>query len=334
MKIALISGNRGRWHTSDPNADFRNDHGVETWIHVLGGHFFGSPSEKELPTAAELASFDLIISNSEMRLIPGLAKLSRERRAGQLWVTLIEGAYWEWFDLSGAQAELLRNSDVIGVINRSTTEFFDAIAPGKAHWIGVPVPLDFIESFAKPYPGDREGVLAMMRIYRAPTILAAQGLSEPAVCLVPKLSRTFKNWRKYGSKDRRFFAAKLEKVFPETEFRLEVDQAEFIPELAKFRAAVSLDLRRAWGRNVLEAIAVGTPVVSSGSVEHAQELCPQWMVADELQVEAARSILREILANPARTASELSFAQEKLRERYSPEAAKARLAAALKMDGF
>lgn len=301
MRVLLIGGNPGRWNYADPDRPYTLTNGIEAWVNALQGDYYGG---RHAPKRHEMAPYDLVIANLNPWLIPEYVPLAENRPSGQQWVTLLEGAGEDYLDPTPGLLRVLNASDLVATINRRVTAYIRTLCRSRVEWIGIPYPVAEIEALATPAKARREQVLVCPRRYRAPSFMVAEALELPTVAYFVKVSRKLSNLplffkhRYYG----RDLLAHLWLNESHTTARialLERELPDFWREAGACQLWVNLDPRTTWARYVLDAAALGVPIISTESTAHAPLLFPETTVRDVYCIEEAIEIGRRLLRDEA-----------------------------------
>ena len=329
MRALILGGTRGQWNFASPPSDHRLTNGVEGWTFALQGDYLnGSLLSKE-----HLTQYDLIVANLNPVHFSHYLPLVENRPANVRWVSLIEGGGEDYFDVSPTLQRILDASDLIAVINQRTTGYFRAMTKAKVAWIGIPFPYETLQTFATPPEQRRREVLVCPRKQRYPSLVAAEALGLPISAFLENTPHTVKNvglFLRRGSWRKDFPAqawTAQQNCVPRIGYP-ECDLPDFWRIAGGCALWVDLDPRTTWARFVLDAAALGVPIVATESTDHAPLLFPETTVRDVFCVEEAIAIGKRLLAEPDWAISVTEKAREKL-PLFTPEACVQRLKTAL-----
>jgi hypothetical protein len=333
MRRALVIGGiRGRWDHTIQNANWQFTNTVEAWVNALQGDYWGPRP----PPLSVIREYELVIANLNPTHVPAYARLAKERPVGTRWVSLVEGDGHDYLEPSPRLLEVLDHSDLVATITCHTTAYFRALTRTPVAYIGVPYPVDYVSGLATPVHEREPVALICPRSNRCPSLAVAAGLGMPVRLYVPKVPRTLRNVvlfarRGYLGKDlhARWWRRTLGEM--RAEVLLERELTDFWPEAGRCRLWINLDARYTWARYVLDAAALGVPIIATRSTGHAPVLFPETTVENVFAVGEAVRIGRRLLAEPSFAEEITARAGQGLRE-YSAEACVERLKAALRGD--
>ena len=324
-----MGGNPGRWNYQNPDAAYRIANGVEAWVFALKGDWIG----RKMPEPSEIQDYDLVMANLNPPNLPAYLRLMQSKPAGQKWVALIEGCGYDYLDASPMMREAMDRCDLVANINRHTTEFIRHLTKTPVEWIGIPHPSESIRQFSTPAEEQRNEVLICPRQQRAPSFAVAEGLGIPIRAYFQKVSRTPKNIGIYLKEG--YFGSDLRVkkwLEIESEVRkigdIEREMPVFWREGGACKLWINLDPRFTWGRFILDAAALGVPIISTVSASHSSLLFPETTVENVFCVDEAIEIGKRILSDEPFRKRVIQFAQNGL-EAFSPEACVKRLCSAL-----
>lgn len=326
-RTAFLGANPGRWRSGEPGEQFVNTNGVEAWAHALRGEYIGAP----FPHPDELAKFELVIANTVHRLVPEYEQFIKIKVKAQKWVALIEGDGMDYTRLVPRLSSFLDRCDLVININPYSTPLIRALTKTPVEEFGIPYPVEAMRAKRIP-PSEREREILICPSHaREPSILAAEAAAKDSSAklrlYVPKVSRKWSNrglFLKAASLDRDILAKAMQKRLPDAVVELEKELPEFWADAARCAVWMNLDPRYTWGRYVLDAAALGVPIVTTRSTGHGPELFPETTVEKVFEVEKAAQIAKRLLSDPDFARKVSAYADAKL-DAFSYENAKSRL---------
>ena len=327
-----MGGNPGRWNYTNPDPPYRIANGVEAWAIALKGDWIG----RKMPTSAEIEDYDLVIANLNPANIPSYLQLIRRKPAKQRWVALIEGCGFDYLDASPPLRELMNLCNLVANINLHTTAYLQHLTTTPVEWIGIPYPIQQVKEFETSPDLHRNEVLICPRQQRTPSFLVAEALGVPVRAYFQKVSRTPKNLKLYleegyFGKDLRVKRWLEEKNSTLKIGELERDMPTFWRDGGGCKLWVNLDPRYTWGRFVLDAAALGVPIISTKSTAHASILFPETTVDNAFCIDEAIDIGKRLLSDEAFRLKVIQTSQAGLQE-FSPESCVNRLLKALEKE--
>lgn len=330
----MVDSRKESWSASDANPPHLNSTSVEQWVHCLNGVHIGGDTTPSF----DPAQFDLIIANLNKQHWPAFARLLKQRKGTTKWLALIEWDISMYAEPNEDLFTILRNCDLVGTINRHTTDYFDWLSGGKARWVGVPYPVNRIAQFRKPFESRTKKILCTMRDPQGYSIAAISRAGQSAVVPIPSVGRSLSNWKEFAAagrvaKDIRVQQAAKTYDGNQAEFVVAPNDEAWYEFASQFGTWVNLDPRFTWARSVLDAAALEIPIVSTSSTDHASELFPALAVTHACQTGEAAFLIRKAIENPEWAHQQAVVARKKLESEYSPVAAMDRLIGALESVG-
>jgi glycosyltransferase involved in cell wall biosynthesis len=105
---------------------------------------------------------------------------------------------------------------------------------------------------------------------------------------------------------------------PKIDIHYETRLDMYYSQAGKAKLWLNLDDRYTWGRYVLDAAALGVPIISTVNTGHASKLFPDFTVDSPFAIDEAVHLSQRILQDPEYAQSVCDQAWEGLQE-YSPE---------------
>lgn len=326
--MVLIGGDRGTWSAQHADAPHRHTNGIYAWVHAFGGRYVGPP----FSNFAALQENELVIANLEPTLLREFRRLATSRPKGVQWVSLIEGSAERYFEPMSDLAEILDASDLVMTVNARTEAFFQAMTTTPVKTIGIPYPVEHLQSIRQPY--DKNGaVLVCPMSLDEPSLLVASALDRKIIAFAPKLSRKAKNVKRFiasrSTSSSLLIDEKSNRYGQNSEIFAQTSVEQFWEIASQCSLWINLDPRWTWSRYVLDAAALGIPMLTTVQTVHGQTLFPQTTVNSPFDVPKAVEIGRRILADDPFCDNVRNFAQSRLGE-YGREPTMARIRAALR----
>ena len=294
-RAVVLNEFAGRWNYADPPEMFVNASGVAAWALALKGDYWGGNA----PSPSELGAYELVVANLFPTHIAAYARLAAARPRGVKWVSLIEGSGELYYDEVPGLREALDHSDLVISINRHTTPLIQALTSTPVHYHGIPYPVEAMRARRVPLSARRPEVLLCPRSLRTPSIEVVKRCGLTVRAYAPKVSRKVSNVPKYireGRYSKDIEVRKLEALLPQGSIvGYEKYDAPYFAETAGCLLWVNLDPRFTWGRFVLDAAALGIPIVSTESTGHGSLLFPKTTVKDAFQVKDAIDIAQRLV---------------------------------------
>jgi hypothetical protein len=331
-RTLVIGGDPGHWSYRSVPEFHRLTNGVAGWVTALQADYVGPRT----PARHVLAGYDLIIANLNAHHIPHYVALAESRPPGQRWVSLVEGCACDYLDPSTALLRVLNASDLVAVINADTTAYFRLLCRARVEWIGVPYPVHDVGALATPWESRRDEILVCPRHSRSPSLLVAEALSLPVRAYFPRVAHTTRNLglflrHGYSGVDLWARAWQQEAKGAPRIGQVERGLTDFWREAGACRVWIDLDPRFTWARFVLDAAALGVPIITTDSTAHGRLLFPDTTVESVFRVDEAIAIGRRLLEDETAAHDVVRAARQKL-SLFTPDACLGRLAAGLQQE--
>lgn len=290
----LVSGwKSGRWSAAGKTVDESLCTGVQSWVYAFDGDYIG---HRDL-TRRDLDRYDIVIMNTSPPFLP-LARLAEDRPATQKWVSLIEGAAEDYFVPQEHLKALLGASDLVNLINRHSLPLFRALTNCRVEPIGIPYPVDGVQKFRTPLERrSRRVFLCTQLLRRWNDHLAARQVGLPYYGyemrkarpgLLPSLSRLARTGSIGADPEENVTQAR--RLYNDADLEVVVFTKDLRRYFADNGAAwfwMNLESRHTWARFVLDAAALGMPIVTTNATCHGQTFFPLTTVENVMQIDRA-----------------------------------------------
>lgn len=302
-KVLVISGIRERWKASERHNDAATMNGVEAWVYAMNGDYIG----ENTITEKDITRYDIVICNTNEvytpRRVEKLLRLCESRPSHTQWVTLIEGSASDYLIPSQKVRNLLQSSSLINCINRHSVPLFRALSSTPTEYIGIPYPLDEIVRYRVPIEQRIKKVLCCGLLLKRwndyyaakSTGLAYYGYERG---FSRKLRYMVKNWQTHRAvfNNKKAFQT-IDAIYqdPQLEIRKLSSLHDYFSHNAYAWLWINLDDRYTWGRYVLDAAALGIPIISTPSTGHAPELFPLTMVDTPFSLDKATELAKTLV---------------------------------------
>lgn len=294
-KTVLLGGNRKPWSYFDRHGVSAWTNGIESWVDALQGYYFGH-NQASIDLVKD---FQIVINNTNKIDSPSTLKkylhLAESRPSSTKWVTLLEGDMTDYLKPRDYLRELLDVSDLVNCINEHTVSFFQQLTSTPVHYIGIPYPFNEIQQLKRPIEErTRRMLLCSQTLVRWNEFTVAKQLSFDYFGFEKGLSRKLRNlyinWTNYKvlmnndvpfSIANRLYRDPSYQIIPMTSLQ------EFLFKSSNSWMWLNLDPRYTWGRYVLDAAALGIPIIATQSTGHASHLFPELTLVNEFEVDKA-----------------------------------------------
>lgn len=306
-RVLLTGEKDGRWAANGKTVDELLVTGVMSWVYAFNGDYVG---HRQL-TPQDLQRYDLVIANLNRPLAP-LLRLAQARPASLRWVSLVEGPAHEYFGPEPDLKALLDASDLVNVINRHSLPLFQALTRRPVAYIGIPYPVDGVRQLRVPIEARRRRVFLCAHLTRQwNEYLVGRTLDLPcygyAVRRPPSrgLSRlkalvrgdgSSRNDEAHLDETRALYRA----IFPDEAVGVVSHTKDMKRYFLEHRDAlfwISLDSRHTWSRFVLDAAALGMPMITTAATSHGVLLFPETTVTHAMELDRVTALGRQLIAD-------------------------------------
>jgi hypothetical protein len=346
-RVLVLSNLKGRWSAAHQPGEVRATmNGVESWVYAFNGDYCGY---KEA-TTAEIANYDIVIANSNLSFLPDFIRLAESRPQHTHWVMLIEGDASDYIALHPTIQRAFAVSDVVNCINRFTVPLLRELvrlsgACTKVEYIGIPYPIEGVRQFAtlseNRFTTVRKSVLLCSPLLSRSNDYAVARMFQQAHSEITyygfekRISRKWVNWREFWRERSLDPTIRLKRTAqfyndPHLVIRPFDNLHTFFARTADTFLWLNLDPRFTWGRYVLDAAALGIPIITTASTGHGELLFPDTTLQHEYDLDGAVLIAERLLTDALFYQHITEYAFEAL-QAYSASALTARLCAFLEI---
>ncbi|MFM2133229.1 MAG: hypothetical protein RL156_510 [Bacteroidota bacterium] len=331
-RVLVVGGNKGRWTAAERAHEAGLVSGVEAWVFATGGNYVCG---REL-TPAMIAEHDVVIMNlnaiTEPQRLASVRALAENRPTHVQWVNLLEGDMRWYLRPLPHLRELFDAGTFVNCINVHAHPFIQSLTASPVHTLGIPYPAHGVRACATPWPQRKRSVhICPFLKTRWSEYAVAKNLSLPITGYERRLSRKLntlvRNYQSTGS----FVNRDINKQFADSIYHtpaVDVQYEMWFEDYYRFTSSsalwLNLDDRYTWGRFVLDAAALGVPLVSTISTGHSARFFPELTVQSPFDVTEAESMARRVLTDDAFAAQAADYAWEQLQE-YTPQRMKEKL---------
>jgi hypothetical protein len=305
-RVAVSGWKPGRWSAAGRSLDESLCTGVQSWVYAFGGDYIG---HRDL-ARRDLDAYDILIVNTNKPLAP-LAQLARDRPASLKWVSLIEGNADDYCVPQEHLRALLDASDLVDTINRRSLPLFRRLTTSRVEQIGMPYPVEGVRRFATPLARRKPRAFLctqLSRRWNEHLVARELGLgcfghdlrTSRDEGLLPLITRAIK--ARSFAVDREENAGKMRRLYGDDALGFMTftkDAGSYLAESGNSLLWLDLDDRHTWARFVLDAAALGVPIIATASTGHGETLFPLTTVADFMDIERAVEIGRRLIGDRA-----------------------------------
>lgn len=328
-RVAVIGGNlhpKKRWKFSErPKIDAETANGIDAWVFAFNAEFI----EYSVLHREDLENFDLVLANlnSIPRSYLQLHKhLAENRKSGQKWVCIIEGSALDYLKPDPLLLSTLRAADLVNCINIHSLPLFTNFVGEKAQYIGIPYPVDGVARFRTSIDKRKKEIcICPLLMNRWNDYFVAREIGLPyygfAQLLMRQPKRALYNWKKFGSIfDKERPKRNIQNVFNDQnlEIRSEVPLSQIMQVNGSAWLWLNLDERFTWGRYVLDAAALGIPIITTKSTGHGELLFPETTLDNAFQTDKAIELGKRLVNDREFYEHVAKYPQDKM-EQYKPE---------------
>jgi len=316
------------WRWSDRAHEEASTNGVEAWVYALRGEY---KMWREL-RREDFSGYDLIILNMNPAALGHYKRLLDDgagRRAKV--VGLYEGDLSLLHERWRTWGEVADRCDMVIAINRHGIGLLGELTSTPVRYIGIPYPVDGVRAYHVPVEERRREVfLCAFLLARPLDYLAARPLNIPMYGYEDTFSRRPRELARHRTFDKLRYVRRAADLYGDPALTVlpKTNLVAFFERASQSLLWMNLDTRYTWGRYVIDAAALGIPVVSTRETGHAPDLFPDLTVETPYDIDGATRIARRLLEDDAfymhvaeRAAAGLDW--------YRPEATAARLLDAL-----
>lgn len=302
-KVLVIAGIRERWSAKERQQQAATMNGVESWVYAFNGDYIGENSV----TSDDIARYDIVIGNTnyirQAKHAEKLLTLINNRPTHTKWITLIEGCASDYLIPSPYIKTIFDSSDMVNCINRHSLPFLQSLTSTKVEYIGIPYPVDEIVKLRIPIEKRNKSIFCcglLLKRWNDYHVAKQLGLSYYGYerGFSRKLKYIAKNWSEHRSifnQNKAFDTVRHIYNDPNLQIRKIASQNDYFSDNANAYMWLNLDDRYTWGRYVLDAAALGIPIISTDSTGHAAELFPLTTLNNEYNIEKAVELGKKLI---------------------------------------
>jgi len=336
-KVLVVGGNPVRWSAHERESERSITNGIEAWVYAFNGDYC---THKHL-TVELVSNYDVVICNSNyfydesyiMQYLP----VAQKRPQHVHWVTLLEGNMLDYVKPTKHIREYLDSSDLINCINRFATAFIQELTITPVRYVGIPYPVDGIKALRVQHEQRiRNTFICPFLLQRWTDYFVAKHLGLPYGGYEEKASRKLKhvkhNYTKFGTLlNKDVQVDKVKERYRDTQLTIEYAESLecFFMNKSNSYLWVNMDERYTWGRYVLDAAALGIPIITTPSTGHGEILFPKTTVAHPFDIEQAVILGKRLIEDETFYREVIEYADSGI-ELYKPEIIKDKLLQELK----
>ncbi|MFM8472451.1 MAG: glycosyltransferase [Candidatus Kapaibacterium sp.] len=325
-QVLVVGGNAGTWDASERAHESSVTSGIEAWVFATGGRYVCGRDV----TPDIIARHDIVIMNlnaiAEPEQLSSVRRLAENRPDHVHWMTLLEGDMKWYLKPLPHLRELFNASTFVNCINIHAHDFIRSLTTSPVHTLGIPYPAAGVRACATPRERRTRSVhICPFLRSRWNDYAVAKELDAPIRGFERRQSLKWKtlasNYRTTGSAlDRDANRKYVQSIFhsPPVDIAYEMWFAEYYRHASASKLWLNLDDRFTWGRFVLDAAALGVPVISTASTGHAPRLFPELTVQTPFDIAEATRMAQRVLEDDAFSARVCEHAWEQLQE-YAPK---------------
>jgi hypothetical protein len=294
-EVLVCGGNRGAWRWSDRAHEEIFTNGIEAWVFALRGEYRPGSEFR----SSDLDRYDLIILNLNLET---LDHYERELKGGSSRRAKVAGLYEG--DLAALNASWRSWSrvadlcDLVIAINAHGLSFLQSLTSSPVRFIGIPYPVDGIRSYHVPYEErERAILLCAPPLARPLDYLAARPTGLPMYAYEESFSRRPRDLVKHRSFDKERYIRRAAGLYDDASLTIlaKTNFAEFFRRASRSLLWMNLDPRYTWARYVLDAAALGIPIITTRETWHASHLFPDLVVDTPYDIAGATALAQRLL---------------------------------------
>ena len=293
--VLVAGGNSGSWHFTERLRDSAWVSGIESWVYATKGRY----KEYTTVTPDDVCTADVVIMNLNAIEKPGTMRKVRElaesRPAHVRWVTLLEGDMRSYLKPLPHLRELFDASTFVNCINVHAHDFFASLTSTPVHTLGIPYPAEGVRACSTPMEQRHRSVhICPFLRTRWSEYAVARQLHMPVRGFERRVSRSLRrlwsNYHRFGSATQTDINKQFVRSMyntPPVDVSYEMWFDGYYAHASSSWIWLNLDDRYTWGRFVLDAAALGVPIISTASTGHARVMFPDTTVDTPFDVQTA-----------------------------------------------
>jgi hypothetical protein len=299
VQAIVAGGSPGAWNWKQLAHDAATMNGIEAWVFALQGDY--KRGTDLMPD--DLDRYDLAVVNMNFGYLPHYRQAlatGRQRRAKL--VGLFEGDLAQLEKQWKEWGEVADCCDLIISINDFGTSFLQALTSTPVSYIGIPFPVDGIRSLTVPIEErHREIFLCASPLTRSNDYVAAQRLGLPMLAYEKSFSRRWREVMQHRSLDKMRYIKRARDHYnnPRLTILARTHLRGYLERVARSLIWMDLDTRYTWGRFVLDAAALGIPIITTPNTWHGPRIFPELTVESPYDARGAHDIATRLLDDPA-----------------------------------
>ncbi|MBL7999989.1 MAG: glycosyltransferase family 1 protein [Candidatus Kapabacteria bacterium] len=325
-RVLVIGDNRGRWSWKDEQHMIPYMNGIEAWVLATEGNY----CDHHQVTEHDVNTHDIVICNTNGLSNPVYSgkyiSLAERRKANVKWVSLLEGDMRDFLKPLGTIRPLFNASTLVNCINIYATQFLQSLTNTPVAYVGIPYPVRGIRSLALTKSERKQRVFVcpfMLNRWNDYSVASALGL--PIVGYQKTLRRTlrtlFHNYFTYGTiTNKNVLIDRTYQLYKDDSIQIipERNLPAYFNEIRENILWINLDERYTWGRYVLDAAALGIPIITTKNTGHGPILFPQTTLETPFDIPQAIELGNRLLNDEAFYEEVSSYASSRI-DMYSPE---------------
>lgn len=328
VKALLLGGNRQAWSWNERLHEEGVTNGIEAWVHALRGDYRQGKTFR----AEDLERYDLVILNLGISQLERYQSVLSNRATNRTKVVALhEGGLAELHQPWRPWSQVADLCDLVIAINGHGVSFMQALTSTPVVFIGIPYPVDGIRGYSVAIEERRhEVLLCAPPLVRPLDYLAARPLGLPMYAYESTIRRNVRDVWAHRTLNKEFYLNRARGLYadPNLEVLPQTGLVGFLEKAARTKLWMNLDTRYTWGRYVLDAAALGVPVITTRETWHGDILFPELVVSSPYDIDGATQLARRLLNDPEFYREVVEYAARGL-DPYRPEVATERLMAEL-----
>jgi hypothetical protein len=302
-RVLVVGGNTDKWTAKEREYNKHLINGIETWVYATDGTYCNySLFDKRL-----MNEFDIIIYNTnhyqDSALYKRINDIAEKRPSNIRWMTLLEADMTQYIQPFTWIQQLFNLSDLVNTINEFSLPFFQSLTTTKVVYLGVPYPVEAVRAKRTAIVNrNSRALISPFLLQRWNDVMVAKQLNIQYDGVEKQLRRKWvdhiPNLINEGTllnKNKR--REKAQAIHNDS--NLYVQSAwgfdRYYQSVGQYKFWINLDERYTWGRYVLDASALGVPIITTRSTGHARHLFPETMVETHFDIDKAVEIGQRLL---------------------------------------
>ena len=327
-KTLVCANNSGSWRWVDRAKEENTMNGIESWVYALRGRY----KHASMLQAKDVQENDLVILNLDYPLLTHYhSVLSQDSVRRAKVIGLYEGSLDRVNPYRMVWSQVADSCDLVVAINGYGLDYLRSLTSTRVELIGLPYPVDGMRELAVPLEQRKQSLLLCgWLLERSTDYVAVKDIGLPMVGYERAFKRTLRRAIQHRTTDRKRWVLRAEEVYGDDNLSIYMQTGlkEYFMLARSLLLWVNLDSRYTWARYVIDAAALGIPIITTENTWQGPRLFPDLVVESPYDVKGAEVLARRLIEDSEFYQAVVEQASQKL-DWYRPEATVERLYKAL-----